>query len=160
MNNQCIFSKDRKYRYVLRHTWMDIFDQKEKAIVWIALNPSTADENKLDPTLTRIKNFSISFGYNTFYMLNIFAFRATDPKVMLNEKFPIGEQNDFWIKQICKKTDKIVCCWGNIGKHLNRSTTIKEMLKNFPLYYLQISKENQPKHPLYLSSKCKLIRFN
>jgi hypothetical protein len=55
------------------------------------LNPSTADENKLDPTLTRIKNFSISFGYNTFYMLNIFAFRATDPKVMLNEKFPIGE---------------------------------------------------------------------
>lgn len=159
MNNECIFSEDRIYRYVLKHSWKDMFDVQEKAIVWIALNPSTADENQLDPTLTRIRNFSNDFGYNCFYMLNIYAFRSTDPKNMLNCKQPIGKDNDYWIKEICNKTDKIVCCWGNMGKHLDRSNKIREMLKSYPLYYLDLSKENQPKHPLYLNSKLTLKRY-
>lgn len=159
MENDCVFSQDRVYRYVLKHSWRDIFDDVEKSIVWIALNPSTADESQLDPTLTRIRNFSNQFGYNCFYMLNIFAFRSTDPKNMLNYKQPIGKDNDYWIKQICNKTDKIVCCWGNIGKHLNRSDQVRQLLKNHPLFYLDMSKENQPKHPLYLSSKLELKRY-
>ena len=159
MVNDCVFSQDRVYRYVLKHSWCDIFDDVEKPIVWIALNPSTADENQLDPTLTRIRNFSNQFGYNCFYMLNIFAFRSTDPKNMLNCKQPIGKDNDCWIKQICNKTDKIVCCWGNIGKHLNRSNEIRQLLKGYPLFYLDMSKQNQPKHPLYLSSKLELKRY-
>ena len=159
MENDCVFSQDRVYRYVLKHSWRDIFDDVEKSIVWIALNPSTADESQLDPTLTRIRNFSNQFGYNCFYMLNIFAFRSTDPKNMLNCKQPIGKDNDYWIKQICNKTDKIVCCWGNIGKHLNRSDQVRLLLKNHPLFYLDMSKENQPKHPLYLSSKLELKRY-
>ena len=138
---------------------MDLFDEKEKPIVWIALNPSTADENKLDPTLTRIKNYSIKFGFNCFYMLNIFAFRATDPNVMLKENNPTGKDNDYWIKHICKLSNTIVCCWGNHGKHLNRSDQIKEMLKQFNLFYLDMSNENEPKHPLYLNSNLNLNRF-
>lgn len=156
MNNQCVFSSDRKYRYVLKCTWKDIFDNQERAIVWIALNPSTADQNKLDPTLTRIKNFSINFGYNTFYMLNLFGFRATDPNNMLHCNEPIGKDNDYWIKQITNKSDKIVCCWGNHGKHLNRSAYVLDYLKNKNLFYLQLSKIGQPKHPLYLNSNLKL----
>ena len=89
-------------------------------------------------------------------MLNIFAYRATDPKDMLKEIDPIGKDNDYWIKQICKKTDKIVCCWGNIGKHQNRSKQVVDMLKDYNLYYLELSKQNQPKHPLYLNSECNL----
>lgn len=137
-----------------------MFDQEERAIAWIALNPSTADENKLDPTLTRIKNFSNKFGYNCFYMLNLFAFRSTDPKNMLNCIQPIGKDNDYWINQICKKVDKVICCWGNIGKHLNRSENIKSIIGKYNLYYLDISKQGQPKHPLYLSSKLQLKNFN
>lgn len=138
---------------------MDCFDINEKPIVWIALNPSTADEKQLDPTLTRIKNFSIKFGFNCFYMLNLFAFRSTNPQIMINEKNPIGKDNNYWIKKICSLSNTIVCCWGNHGKHLNRSVQIKEILNQFNLLCLDLSKNNQPKHPLYLNSNLNLKPF-
>ena len=157
--NQCVFSEDRLHRYVLRHTWMDIFDNEEKAISWIALNPSTADENQLDPTLTRIKNFSKDNGFNTFYMLNLFGYRATNPKDMLNFKEPIGKDNDYWIKKIVDKTKIVVCAWGVLGNYLNRAECVLNMIKDYDLRYLQLSKDNIPKHPLYLKSSCKLNKF-
>jgi len=160
MNNICIFSEDRKYRYSLRHFWGKESD-KENPIAWIALNPSTADENKLDPTLRRIKGFSESWGYNCFYMLNIFAYRATDPREMKKQEDPVGPLNDFYIKQICKKCDTIVCAWGNHGKHLNRS---EEVLKNLfdtnpNICYLELSKIGEPKHPLYLKGDLNLKKY-
>ena len=77
--NICAFSPDRVYRYTLLHSWADMLSPELKTIAWIALNPSTADENQLDPTLRRIRVFSAAWGYNSFMMLNAFAFRATDP---------------------------------------------------------------------------------
>ena len=88
--NECVFSKCRTWRYVLKHTWRDLLDTEERALVWIALNPSTADENQLDPTLRRIRGFTMAEGGNTFYMLNLFAFRATDPRNLKAAADPIG----------------------------------------------------------------------
>ena len=53
MQNACIFSSDRRYRYLLRHTWEPLF--APKFCTWIGLNPSVADETQLDPTLRRIR---------------------------------------------------------------------------------------------------------
>ena len=97
--NPCVFSPCRKWRYLLKHTWRDMLDPEERAIAWIALNPSTADENQLDPTLRRIRGYTRDMGCNTFYMLNLFAYRATDPKVMRAAEDPIGPENDYWIKK-------------------------------------------------------------
>ena len=160
MMNPCIFSKDRKHRYVLKHSWTDIFNPNENPIIWIALNPSTADENKLDPTLTRIRNFSDKNGFNTFYMLNLFAYRATDPKDMMNFNDPIGNENDYWITHICSKYNcPVVCSWGVNGTHMNRANHVLELLKNYDLRYLELSKDGIPKHPLYLKSSCQLNKF-
>lgn len=159
MENECIFSSDRKYRYVLKHSWIDMFDTKEKAIVWIALNPSTADENKLDPTLTRIRNFSSDNGFNTFYMLNLFAYRATNPKDMLLQEDPIGIDNNYWINKICHENKIVVCSWGVLGNHLNRQNEVLNMINDCDLRYLELSKNNIPKHPLYLKSNSTLKRL-
>jgi hypothetical protein len=78
MQNDCVFSSDRRYRYVFRHTWEPLF--VPKLCTWIGLNPSVADETQLDPTLRRIRAFSGAWGYNGFIMTNLFGLVSTDPR--------------------------------------------------------------------------------
>ena len=92
MRNDCSFSDCRKYRYSLLHRWDELFERRRA--IFVCLNPSTADENQLDPTLRRIKAFSERLGASEFLMLNIFAYRATDPKEMMAVKDPVGPEND------------------------------------------------------------------
>ena len=158
--NTCVFSPCRTWRYTLRHTWMDVFDTEERAIVWIGLNPSTADENQLDPTLRRIRGYSKAWGYNTFYMLNIFAFRATDPRNMRQATDPIGPENDRWILETAQSTTRIMCAWGRNGTYLNRQHAVVALLKDSGLYYLEKTKDGIPKHPLYLKASLQPKAFS
>ena len=82
------FSKDRAYRYALWRTWDDSLEK----LLFIGLNPSTADEIKDDPTMRRCIRFSKDFGFGGFIMANIFAFRSTDPKKLKKIKNPIGKK--------------------------------------------------------------------
>ena len=153
--NPCVFSPDRIHRYTLLHSWRDMFDEEDRIACWIALNPSTADENQLDPTLRRIKAYSKSWGYNGFMMLNAFAFRATDPKVMEEAADPTGPDNDKWILEETAKADKVFCCWGTHAKLNNRHNELLSLLKDRPLYYLRLTKDGFPSHPLYLPASLK-----
>jgi len=147
--NRCIFSPCRTWRYLLIHTWRQD-DEPEKPVAWICLNPSTADENQLDPTLRRIRHYSSDWGYNTFYMLNLFGYRATLPNDMLHAADPAGPENDRIILETAVKCDKILCAWGLHGRHLNRQKHVFDMLANTgKLYYLALSKDGIPVHPLY-----------
>lgn len=160
--NPCVFSPCRKWRYLLKHTWRDLLDPEERAIAWIALNPSTADENQLDPTLRRIRGYTRDMGYNTFYMLNLFAYRATDPKVMRAAEDPVGPENDYWIKKIAIESQMVVCAWGLHGKFMDRQDHVLANLRELPcdLRYMELSKDGIPKHPLYLKSELRPQRFN
>ncbi len=131
---------------------MGLFESEERAIVWIALNPSTADENQLDPTLRRIRGYSMAWGYNTFYMLNLFAFRATDPRDMRRAEDPIGPDNDRWIREIAQRTDRVMCAWGRHGLYRNRQADVLAQLDGLNLCYLEKTADGLPKHPLYLKA--------
>ena len=117
------FSKDRVYRYALWRTW----DQSLKKLLFIGLNPSTADEIKDDPTMRRCIRFSKDFGFGGFIMANIFAFRSTDPKKLKKIKNPIGKKNDYWIKKLNKEAGMTIAAWGTHGDYLDRG---KEVSKN------------------------------
>lgn len=86
--NTCTFSPCRTYRYSLVHEW----DRDLPRVAFIMLNPSTADENALDPTLRRCLGFARSWGYGSFEIGNVFAFRATDPKAMKAAADPFGPE--------------------------------------------------------------------
>ena len=92
------FSKCRKYRYTLWRTW----DASKSKVMFLGLNPSTADEVKNDPTVTRCINYSKRWGYGGMYMMNIFSFRTTYPVELKKAQNPIGDKNDFWIIQYRK----------------------------------------------------------
>jgi len=163
MQNACSFSDCRKYRYTLLHQWDELFERRRA--IFICLNPSTADENKLDPTLTRIKSFSERLGANEFLMLNIFAYRATDPKDMMAVADPIGPENDAHIQTAITEAYElnqggldIIGGWGNHGLHRNRQVAFLELM----LPYRKLPKLNiaclgknanqTPKHPLYIAA--------
>lgn len=81
-------------------------------------------------------------------MTNIFAFRATNPKVMLACKDPVGPENDKHLLEVREEAGLSVACWGNHGTHLNRGDNVWKMLKD--LSCLTFTKAGQPGHPLYL----------
>ena len=147
MKKNAILSEDRKYRYVLSRIW----DETKPKVMIIGLNPSTADETEDDPTIGRCISFSKSWGYGGVYMLNLFAFRATQPKDMFNAQNPIGLENNSYIEIYSKKVEKIVCAWGNHGTYKNRGNEIREKFDK--LFCLKLNQTGEPAHPLYLKSE-------
>jgi hypothetical protein len=154
MRNDCIFSADRRYRYTLHHRWAELFE--ERCVMWIGLNPSTADEQALDPTLRRIRAFSTAWGYTAFAMTNLFAFRATDPRVMMMESDPVGPENDRVLVETARRCDLVVAAWGVHGDHLARAEAVCRLLEGVTLVCLGITQAGSPKHPLYVRAAATL----
>ncbi|TXY77881.1 DUF1643 domain-containing protein [Vibrio cholerae] len=137
------FSPCRNYRYELWRIW----DKNKPYVMFIGLNPSTADEIEDDPTIKRCIKYAESWGYGGICMCNLFAYRATEPKDMLSANDPVGSSNDETLTRISKNAGIIVGAWGNHGIYLNRSTNVKQMLSN--IYALKLNASGEPSHPLY-----------
>ena len=154
VNKNATFSDCRKYRYSLSRTW----NGKKKTILFIGLNPSTADEKIDDPTIRRCINYAQNWGFGSLLMVNLFAYRTTMPSELKNVKNPIGNDNDLHIIELSKKADIAVAAWGNEGTLLNRDKEVKKILPN--LMCLKINKSGQPAHPLYQKKDLKLIKYS
>lgn len=146
-------SNDNKYRYLLWRIW----EKSLPLIAFIGLNPSTADDKLDDPTIIRCINFSKEWGYGGFYMLNLFAFRSTDPLNLKKEFDSIGLENEKYIKSIIHQVNKVICIWGNHGIYLNQNKKILNLIKN--PYCLKINKSGEPAHPLYLKKDLLPIEY-
>ncbi len=148
-----IFSRDRQHRYVLWRRWTD----SRRMIAFIGLNPSTADEVRNDPTVTRCINYAKAWGYGGMYMLNAFAFRATDPRNMKRCDYPVGPHNDGFILDYVRRAKAVVVCWGVHGAFQGRSAALARLLRGVPVCCFGVTKSGEPKHPLYLSKTTKTI---
>ncbi len=146
-------SECRTYRYALWRIW----DNNKPKVMFIGLNPSTADENTDDKTITRCTNFAKSWGYGGFYMTNLFAYRSTDKSKLPLVENPIGDDNDLYIAKYAKLADKTVAAWGNDGVFLERSAIVSNLIA--PLFCLEVNQTGEPKHPLYVSSDTTLKEY-
>jgi len=154
MKKSAEISECKKYRYDLFRVW----DENKPYLMFIGLNPSTADYEQDDNTIRRCIDFAKNLNFGGICMCNLFALRSTNPKNMLLHTSPIGDKNDFYIKKHAKYAGMIIVAWGNKGNHLNRD---KEVIKiiNRPVFALDINKSGQPKHPLYIPRNKKPIIF-
>jgi hypothetical protein len=144
----------RRYRYALWRIW----DESKPAVMFIGLNPSTADETTDDPTLIRCINFAKSWGYGGVYTANLFAYRATLPKDLLKRKRVVGKDNNYWLRTLANHSELVIAAWGNDGKYLNRAQEVKKLIQ--PLHYLKMNKSGEPAHPLYLKANLKPVLFD
>ncbi|MGL4235155.1 DUF1643 domain-containing protein [Tabrizicola sp.] len=146
--SEAVYSDCEKYRYLLTRVW----GAGQKAL-FVMLNPSTATEVQNDPTVERCERRARALGFGAFRVTNIFAFRATDPRVMRAVDDPVGPANDAAILESAPWADKIICAWGNHGLHLDRGAKVEALLRNTgaALFHLGITGQSQPRHPLYVS---------
>ena len=138
------FSPCRTYRYALWRRWGDAPDY----VMFVGLNPSTADETQDDPTIRRCIAYAKDWGYSGLCMTNLFAFRATDPEVMKMADDPIGPENDRYLDECAYGAGVVVAAWGVHGTLGGRHRPVIVRLPK--LHYLRLTKDGHPGHPLYL----------
>ena len=143
-----VYSPCEAYRYTLTREWQP---DGRKAL-FVMLNPSTATEVQNDPTVERCERRARTLGFGAFRVTNIFAYRATDPKVMRAQADPVGPGNDQAIADGAAWADQIICGWGSHGAHLARGAAVADLLRatRLPLYHLGLTLAGAPKHPLYI----------
>ncbi len=147
----------RRYRYSLMRQW-----SSKPGCLFIGLNPSTADELTDDPTIRRCIGFAHDWGYGKLVMANLFAFRSTDPTLLLRIKDdPVGPENDKHLLSLAADAI-IIIAWGANGACTYRSGHVLNLLEGAgsKIYCLGKTKHGHPKHPLYLPKTTKPVLFN
>ena len=143
------------YRYLLWREW----DTNNKTVSFIMLNPSCADAQINDPTITRCINFARAWGYGRLEVVNLFAYRTPKPSLLKQAVEPIGKDNDLHIIESVERSDRIILAWGNHGTWRKQDLYTLELLKNHHLYSLGMTKRGCPRHPLYLCSTTKPQKY-
>lgn len=142
------------YRYSLLRKW----HPDGGWLVVVGLNPSTADALQDDPTIRRCVHFAKRESRTGLVMLNLFALRATDPRVMRAHPEPVGPDNDAVIRALAGTTNRtIVAAWGAHGSYRNRADEVAKMVPDLQCFGL--TKGGHPRHPLYLRSDTPLVPF-
>src|ERR1051326_5628436 len=90
MNPRALFSPCGLFRYRLWRHWTPGMPP----LVFVMLNPSTADAEKNDPTVERCERRAKAGGFGGGEVVNLFALRSTDPKALYSAADPIGPEND------------------------------------------------------------------
>ena len=143
------FSNDKKHRYKLSRHW----DLNKPQILYIMLNPSIANENIDDPTIKRLIRFTMEFKFGGFFVVNLFT-QITPYSKTIDTSVGLTKLNLKTIKNFVNKVDEVVYAWGN---SIEEPRELKYLVKNPKCFGKNLN--GTPKHPLYLPSNSKLIKF-
>ena len=153
MQKSAIISDCKTYRYELRRIW----DSSRALVLFICLNPSTADHELEDRTSIVCVNYAKRWGYGGLIIVNLFAYRSTDISKLYLVNDPIGPENDLHIMRLCDEAAEIICAWGSDVGYRDRGTKVMSYLKN-PKCLVKL-KSGRPGHPLYKSKALNPIPF-
>ena len=143
------FSNDKKHRYKLSRHW----DLNKPQILYIMLNPSIGNESIDDPTIRRLLSFTKKFDYGGFFVGNIFTYITPNPKT-LDTSIGLTNKNLNVLTNLVSKADEVVYAWGNSIEEPNE---LKKFISNPMCFGKNLN--GTPKHPLYLPSNSKIIKF-
>jgi|SRR6267378_7380470 len=150
-----IFSEDRTRRYAL---WREVnYDflgpDLEKYVLFIGLNPSIANETRLDPTVTRCYNYAKRWGFRYLLMGNLYSKVSTDPK---NVRFNDYERENMeYLVKLHLMAEQTILAWGTHAEKYIACLAIKNLIDGKGLYCLGVNQDQSPKHPLYLRGDVK-----
>lgn len=158
-----IISSCGTYRYTLSR---DIAEDRPHRVLFVGVNPSTADASMDDATVRKWTGFTSRWGtYAGFDVCNLFAFRSTDVRALARASDPIGPENNDHMLRLMREADTIVPCWGDrtkLPRELwGRIDTVKEMIldSGAPVFTLGLTKCGDPKHPLMLGYNTQLTEW-
>lgn len=141
-------SQCERYRYQLGRTWGD---DTAPHLPFVMLNPSTADAAQDDPTIRRCIGFAKDLGYSGLIVVNLYAWRATQPADLWKTDDPVGPGNDSWLFETFQRDRLVIAAWGGNARP-ERVELVTRMARacGARLHALGVTKDGQPRHPLYL----------
>jgi hypothetical protein len=140
---------DGPYRYTLTRAW----EPRGERILWVMLNPSTADAHEDDPTIRRVLRFSERWGFGSCEVVNLLAWRATDPSEIPTTVDARGPQNHVTIIAAAQRATRIACAWGSLGARYpdSRDLVVRTLRQHHgALWCLGLTQSREPRHPLYV----------
>jgi hypothetical protein len=147
-----VFSRCGRYRYRLWRRWAE----GQPCVVWLMLNPSTADALALDPTVTRCLRFAKRWGCGSMEVLNLYGLRSTDPAGLWVAEDPVGPETDAQIDDVLQAmlcSERLIVAWGAHAKPDRVAAVmsiIRARLHASQVGCLGLTKRGQPRHPLYI----------
>ena len=148
-----------KYRYTLTRD-INLLCPEKFGVLFVMLNPSKADAENNDPTITRCLGFAKTWDHAALAVGNLYAYRATKPKDLWRASDPIGPQNDLHLEVLLSQYTEAVCAWGADVKPDRVRAFLKIARKvNARLWCLGTTKKGHPRHPLFVRADQKLIPF-
>lgn len=156
-NGGAVISDDQLYRYKLWREW-NVF--KGSCMVFLMLNPSTADAITDDPTIRRCQGFAIRNGCGSMEVVNLYALRCTKPEHLRDHPDPEGPDNPLWWASAIYDNPRmekiIVAAW---GAHDRSDLPESKALRGFceKAFCLGTTKAGHPRHPLYVHHETPLI---
>ena len=145
------------YRYALSRHWGDGESQ-----VFVMLNPSTADATLDDPTIRRCMGFARRDGYDGLVVVNLYAYRSTDPKALFTGVDAVGPQNDDYLRLLLAERVRrglpVIAAWG-ANARLDRVGAVLNLVSDVDWRCLGTTKQGAPKHPLYIKGDQPLVPF-
>ncbi|WP_158735670.1 DUF1643 domain-containing protein [Alteribacillus sp. YIM 98480] len=157
---EAVFDHDHSGKRIYRYSLSCIWDGALEKAAFVMLNPSIADLDICDATLGRCADYSKSWGYGGMFIVNLFAFIATNPKDLMITADPVGPENDIHILHVMKKSDKVIFAWGKQSGISKRKKQVLHLLKEYDHFCIEKTKDGRdPKHPLYLKKGLQPIRF-
>lgn len=146
-----VMSLDGLYRYRLTRSFDDM--PGRGPLCWVMLNPSTADAGADDATIRKCCGFARRWDFGGIVVINLFAYKSTDPALMANAKDPVGPENERFVREAASKAERVMVAWGNVpAALLARAAPILAALKaahSFPRCLGRVM-SGQPRHPLYV----------
>ena len=135
--SSALYSDCGAYRYALTRCW----DAAGARLLYIMLNPSRASERVNDPTVERCERRARQLGFGAFRVVNLFAWRATDPRDLKTAETPVGADNPGALAEGADWADTVLAAWGIHGAHLRGRSP----------HHLGLCRNGHPRHPLYVS---------
>lgn len=163
MSGKAYISADGLYRYSLTREVLTgaareaAEESGRETLTFVMLNPSTADATRDDPTIRRCIRFARDWGYARLKVVNLYAYRATDPRELWRAADPVGPENDHVLALAFGVSDGLVAAWGAHAKP-DRVRAVMS-LPMAPRYALGLTKHGAPRHPLYMPADCGVVEF-
>jgi len=142
------FSECRRFRYTLRRCFAGNVQEPPKSpVIFLMLNPSTADAFKVDPTVRRCVGFAKLWGRTDLIVVNLFAIRETYPRKLRGYPDRVGEENNAVLAAL--PDGPIVAAWGAHPLAVERAKVVARIIGR-PLHCLRRTASGAPEHPLYI----------
>lgn len=133
-----------------------------RALMFLMVNPSTADADHDDATIRKCRGFAERAGFARIVVGNLFAYRATDVNELRKARDPIGPENDQHLAVMLREADMVIAAWGSLSKLpevlRRRWRDVVHLADRVPHQMKMLGRclDGHPKHPLMVGYYAKI----